>query len=79
MFVILIVPFIYKQNNFREISLTMGSGGLLNWANFSVLYTVLKPDTDVQSHSQVDAGHYAKFRVDARHSDLPSWALKLIM
>ncbi len=30
-----------------------------------------------QSHSQVDAGHYAKFRVDARHSDPPSRALKM--
>ncbi len=28
-----------------------------------------------QSHSQVNAGHYAKFRVDTRHSDSPSWAL----
>ncbi len=28
-----------------------------------------------QSHYQVDARHYAKFQVDARHSDPSSWAL----
>ncbi len=38
-------------------------------------HTSDRVDTSLQTHSQVDAGHYAKFRVDARHSDSPSRAL----
>ncbi len=37
----------------------------------------MSADTDTGHYTQSDTGHYAIFRVDTRHSDPPSWALKI--